>query len=323
MLREIWLTNKDGTDIFRFENFGTFTFTSPTSFGIYRSKEFLKIGNQCVEIEDLPQFKNITGTIIIKSANAELESKYNQLRDFIAKYTKTGFRLYVKTTETNERYIECSIDSLDKAEKTSANTMEVGLNILPKSLWLTDVEAVAVQVRTSVANPFKFARNINVSGLYSVIFDYDSDLEIYATAFEGAGVSQAEISNVGEEETPLLIRIYGKAVNPLVKLKDKTTGEVVQSVSFNNYTINTGYYVEINSNPESTYIELVNEETGARTDIEELVDQDSTIYMTLPVGNFVIEVVEMGQNTTINDLQERKERTMQTRVFYRNQFKGV
>ena len=323
MLREIWITNKDGTDIFKFENFGTFTFTSPTSFGIYRKKEFLKVGNQCVEIEDLPQFKNITGTIIIKSANAELENKYNQLRDFVAKYTKTGFRLYVKTTETNERYIECSIDSLDKAEKRSANTMEVGLNILPKSLWLTDANTVAVQVRSSVANPFKFARNINVSGLYAVMFDYNSDLGNYAVGFEGGNIQMAEISNVGEEETPLLIRIYGKAVNPLVKLKDKRTGAVIQSVSFNNYTVSTGYYLEINSNPESTYIELVNEETGARTDVEDLVDQDTTIYMTLPVGDFVIEVVEMGQNTSIDDIGERKERTMQTRVFYRNQFKGV
>ena len=160
MIRKIWITDKENNEIFDFSSFGDFMFTSPTSLGIYRVKNFLVVNNQQIEVEDMPSFKNITGTIIIKGLNSELESKYAQLRDFISKYIKTGFRLYLKTQENvSARYINCAIDSLDKTEKSTANTMLIPINIIPKSLWLGDVEGASITQSAYVDGVFKFVDN--------------------------------------------------------------------------------------------------------------------------------------------------------------------
>lgn len=316
MIREIWLTDAENKEMFKFSSFGDFIFTSPTSLGVYRSKNFLIVNNQQIEVEDIPSFKNITGTIIIKGLNSELETKYAQLRDFISKYIKTGFRLYLKVRENvSARYINCAIDSLDKTEKSTANTMLIPINIIPKSLWLGDVEGTSITQSVYVDGIFRFAEQNN--GEYGARFierplndEYSNT--IYSIAFSSGSISQSFIFNSGEETTPLIIRVYGKAVNPYIKLKDYNTGEILQSVKFNNLTVADDSYLEINSEPDRTYIEVVNITTGNRTDVESYVDESTNIYMNLPVGSYVIEASDDVENNVL-----------QTRVFFTNQYKGA
>ena len=310
MIRKIWLTNSANTDKFEFTDFGDFIFSVPTSLGIYRDKDYLIINNQRIKIGDVPQYKDITGTIIIKGANKDLEAKYARLRDFISKHNNSGFRLYVKTQENKaERYVKCAITSLDKSEKSTANTMLIPITLQPQSLWLGDVSGVSVAQSEDVAGMFKF-----IDGSASFIerdFNDEFGNKYYSIAFSQSAISQAIVFNSGEETTPLLIRVYGEAVNPHIKLQDFNTGEVLQDVKFNNLTIPKGSYLEIDSNPESALIELVDAD-GVRTDVEEYAQQDTTIFMNLPVGNFVIEVNDEIVNNAVT-----------TRVFFTNQYKGA
>lgn len=319
MIREIWLTDKDNVEKFDFQNFGTFFFTSPTSLGIYRNKSFLIVNNQRIEVEDVPSFKNITATIMIKASNKELESKYSLLRDFISKHIKNGFRLYIKTEENkNARYINCAIDSLDKTEKTTANTMLVPINILPKSLWLGDVSGVSVVKAVNQTGLFQFTeKTIRDKQVFSASFTQRDLIDIYGNAyysiaFGSGAISQIFIFNGGEETTPLVIRIYGQATNPYVFLKDLKTGEVLQSVGFHDLEIESGSYLEINSNPDGAYIEIVNETTNERRDVEAYANENTKVYMDLPVGSYLIETTD-----------ESEANAVQTRVFFTNQYKGA
>lgn len=319
MIREIWLTDINNEERFTFNNFGDYTFTSPTSLGVYRSKEFLAVNNQQIEISSLPAFKNITGTIIIKGANKDLEAKYAVLRDFISKHNKKGFRFYVKTQESREaRYIKCAIDSLDKTEKATANTMLVPINIIPKTQWLGEVVGVSVVQSVDVEDIFTFkAQEINGNTIYSAKFaerEFTDEYgrTYYSIAFASGDISSTTINNDGEETTPLIIRVQGEAVNPYIALKEAQTGEVLQEVKFNNLTVPNGSYLEINSDPETTYIELVNEQTGERYDVEDFADEETSVYLNLPVGQFVIEASD--------DIAEN---VVQTRVLAEQRFGGA
>lgn len=311
MIRKIWLTNNDNSAKFEFTDFGDFIFSNPTSLGIYRQKEFLIVNNQRIETNDVPSFKSVTGTIIIKAPNKDLESKYALLRDFVSKYNDEGFRLYVKTEESKpERYIRCAIESVDKSEKSTANTMLIPISILPKSLWLGDVSGTSVAQKVAVRGMFRFINN--KATFIKRDFEDEFGNDYYSMAFSTSAISRAFVFNGGEEITPLLIRVYGVAVNPHIKLKDYVTGEVLQDIKFKNLTIPQGSYLEVNSSAESAYVELVNSDTGERIDVEDFADQDSTIFMNLPLGSYIIEASD-----------EVEANIVATRVFFTNQYKGA
>lgn len=310
MQRQIWLTDKDNIERFDFSAFGDIVFTLPTSLGIYRQKNFLIVNNQRITVQDVPSFKTITGTIIIRGLYSELESKYSRLRDFISKHIKNGFRFYLKTEENKPaRYITCDIDTLDKTEKV-AGTIVAPISILPKSLWLGDVSGTSIAQQVSVNNIFAFADTVKFVERPDMVDEYGKTY--YSAAFSDSATSEAFVFNGGEETTPLLIRVYGEATNPYIRLKDFETGQVLQSVKFNNLIINSDSYLEINSNPEFAYIEVVNKITGERYNVENFADQETTIFMNLPVGRFVIETSDEVASNVVD-----------TRVFFTNQYKGA
>lgn len=315
MIRKIWLTNSDNSQKFEFTDFGSFIFSSPKNFGIYRQKEFLIVNNQRIEVNDVPSFKAVTGTIIIKGANKELESKYATLRDFVSKHNDSGFRLYVQTEERKQaRYIDCAIDTLDKSEKATANTILIPINILPKSLWQGDVDTASVVQAINVEGAFRFKMRSFGNGAKFVSRPLSNEYGavIYSVAFTSGSVSQAMLFNSGEETTPLVIRVYGEAVNPFIKLRDFETGEILQSAKFNDLIINKGEYLEINAKPDKAYMEIVNSTTAERRDVSDFVSQDSNAYLTLPMGSYILEATD---DTATN--------VVSTRVFFTNQYKGA
>lgn len=322
MQRLIWLTNKDNSEKYEFSNFGKVIFTLPTNLGIYRNMEYLTISNQRINIHNEPSFNTITGTIIIRGLYSELEYEYDKLKNFVSKNIKTGFRLYVKVAENiSEKYIHCDIEILDKSEKTSG-TIVIPISIQPKSLWLGDVAGATIKQNVKLNGLFRFSENtIGQKKIYSTKFIRRENLiytlngvirNVYSITFENSIKSQAFIYNSGEEETPLLIRVYGPANNPLVELKEFETGNLLQSVKFNNLNIPKGFYVEINSNPEESCILLIDSSNGDKIDVEDYASQNTTVYMKLPIGRYVIEA---SDDNTAN--------TLDTRIFFTNQFKGV
>lgn len=312
MIRKIWLTDKDNINKFDFSDFGNFIFTAPTNLGIYREQEFLMINTQRILVNDVPKYNDITGVVLIKSANKDLEKKYAELRDFISKNIKKGFRLYVQTQkEVQARYINCNIRSLDKSEKSTANTMLIPIIISPQSLWLGDVSGVTTVQNILVEGIFQFTQKDENGGIYAVQFK-ERENSLYSIAFSSGQISQVILANNGEESSALKIRIEGEAVNPLIRLINSETNDTIQSVKFNNLIVPENYSLEINSDPLNTYIELINNATNERIDVEQYADENSNIYLNIPVGSYTIQASDDTETNIV-----------QTKILFSEQYKGA
>ena len=311
------ITDADNINGIDLNDFDGYLMTSPTGFGIYRVAEYITIGNQRVSVDNKPQFYKITFNIDIFGKRPEMEQKYAILRDFIGKNIHKGFRLYY-TPLDKTRYINCDILVADKTQKENAY-LPIRLEVQPKSLWLDDVKRSSVQQADETGvNLFEFKeREINGVTQYSASFDLvdglfdEYDKPYYAVSFSSGTINQVLLYNGGQETSPLLIRVYGVAINPIIRLAEYGSNEVKQIIEFDNLTIEQGYYLEINSDPENTYIHLVNAKTGERFDRENYAKLESNIYMTLPTGNWVMTISdESGVNQAYTD------------VFYSNQYYG-
>ena len=309
--RQVTITNADNTDKLELNDFDGYIMTAPTGFGVYRTSEYITVGNQRIRADNKPTFEKITFNVLIMGGRSTWETKYAILRDFISKYMKTGFRLYY-TPEEETRYIKCDINILDKTEKDRAN-LPVKLDIQPLSLWLADVQKDTIQQATASGNMFAFKENDydEYSAVFAELQDVEDEYErqYYSIAFGGGASQVAVLNNTGTETTPLVIRIYGRAVNPMITLKKYGSNEVVQYIQFNGLTIESGYYLEINSDPASTYIELVNRSTGQRFDRESYASIESNMYIVLPQGKYVLGVTDETQNS-------------RAEAFFSNQFYG-
>lgn len=85
----------------------------------------------------------------------------------------------------------------------------------------------------------------------------------------------------------------------------------MQYVNFPSLTINEGYFLEINSDPTNTFIEQVDRTTGERVDREDFANLESNMYLSLPKGRWILEVVD-----------EEQDGKCFTEVFYANQYYG-
>ena len=291
--RHITLTSEDLTESVDLNDFNGYLATSPTGFGIYRTNEFVTIGNQRIQSDNRNTFQKITLNVLILGERKTWEQKYAYLRDFISRHLNTGFRLYY-TPQNDTRYIKCGINIVDKTEKDRGN-LPIKLEIQPLSMWLTDNTKETIKKAVS-GNLFQFNEHTyDEETYYSATFDLLDDVvddygrDYYAIGLGYSAPQVVTLNNAGNEETPLVIKLYGKATNPYITLKRRGTGTVSQYIKFNNLTVNNGYYLEINSDPLNTHIELVNNITGEKFDRESYADIESNMYITLPVGEWDIE----------------------------------
>lgn len=311
--RHLTITNEAQTERIDLNDFDGYLMTSPTGFGIYRTSEYITIGNQRVQTNNRQTFQKITFTVTILGERNDWEVKYANLRDFISRNIKSGFRLYY-TPHEDTRYIKCDINIVDKTEKDRAN-LPIRFEVQPLTLWLTDEQKDSVQQDTEDDNLFAFTENSydEYSADFELVQDLEDDYErpVYAISFGAFSLQVATLINTGTETTPLKIKIYGEAINPYITLKRYGRNNVVQSVKFNNLTIPDGYYLEIDADPVNTHIELVNNETGERFDRSDYADIETNMYLTLPVGRYNLEVTdESGTNKCYAE------------VFYANQYYG-
>lgn len=311
--RQVTITNANNTDRIELNDFDGYLMTSPTGFGIYRNSEYIVIGNQRLRTINTPTFQKITFNVLMRGARSTWEVKYARLRDFISKYMKSGFRLYY-TPHDETRYIRCDINVVDKTEK-DRNDLPVKLEIQPLSLWLMDVNKNTISSAIESDNLFQFDEREfdEYTAQFNEVEDVEDEYErpYYSITFGAMATNTAMLYNAGEEETPLNIKVYGKVINPRINLKKASTGEIVQFVNFNNLTIDDGYYLEINSNPSSTYIEQVNIITGERFDREDFANIESNMYLQLPKGEWVLEVTNEFEGSRCY-----------TEILYANQYYG-
>lgn len=84
--------------------------------------------------------------------------------------------------------------------------------------------------------------------------------------------------NAGDVETPVLIRYYGPAVNPVVE--NETTGEYIRV----NYSLSDTDVLEINTAFGRKRVEVVAED-GSRTNVFHWIDLNSTFFNLQPGDN--------------------------------------
>lgn len=296
--RYVKITDANNVKSIELNDFDGYLMTSPSGFGIYRVAEYVRIGNQRVMVENSSQFNKITFNIDIFGTRVEQEQKYAELRDFISDNMNTGFRLYYRPLD-NTRYIECDILIVDKTEK-ALGYLPIKVEVQPRTLWLQDIQKTSVALNTGNLNEFILPASFleDNTGYYTIAFGRDD-------------VNVALLENVGVEDTPMIIRIYGHALNPLLTLIEYGKSEATQIVGFNNLEIPAGYYLEINSNPKNAYVHLVEERTGYRIDRESFVNLETNVYMRLPKGKWNLLIEEAsGEGKCFIE------------VFYSNQYYG-
>ena len=297
--RYVRIANVDNTTSIELNDFDGYLMTSPKGFGIYRIAEYITIGTQRVMVQNKAQFNKITFNIDIFGTRAEQEQKYAKLRDFVSQNIANGFKLYYNPLN-EERYIECDILIVDKTEK-ALGYLPISLEIQPKTLWLMDVQKTSALLSTK--------QNANEFILPASFLPDENGY--YAIEFGRAEVGVALLENAGIDTTPMLIRIYGHALNPRLILIKYGSSEASQISSFTDLEIPDGYYLEINSNPRNTYVHLVNSATGERLDRESYVNLETNVYMNLPKGKWNLLVEE-----------ESQEGKCYIEVFFSNQFYG-
>lgn len=167
--RAFTLYNIEKTDYIELNDLGGYLVSSPTGLGIYLNNSYLNVGTERILTGQTLSFRPITLTIdIVGGTRQAVEGKYNDLRDFIAKYKRGGFRLAYKPHEGSyvtrdgeekpfqERYIECDIKDFDKTEKATSRYMPIPVNIEPRTYWRIDETEYSTEVIPTATNMFEF-----------------------------------------------------------------------------------------------------------------------------------------------------------------------
>ena len=137
----------------------------------------------------------------------------------------------------------------------------------------------------------------------------DEDTNEYNVAFFFGSVIENNISNEGDTEIPLLIRVFGACANPIVKLLDEN-GNTIQSSKVIT-TVPAKSYIEINSDPENAGVWLVYQTTGQRINMMDNVDQTTNVFITLPRGRYKIAVTDIDNSS------------VPTTVYFANEYVGA
>lgn len=131
----------------------------------------------------------------------------------------------------------------------------------------------------------------------------------YDVAFVSAASIYNNIKNDGDTEIPLKIRVYGPCTNPVITLFDKSNNVVQSSKVVGD--IPATAYLEINSDAEDTGVWAVNKSTGVRTNMMSSIDQTTNVFITLPIGEYVISAVDANNDP------------VPTTVFFANEYVGA
>lgn len=106
--------------------------------------------------------------------------------------------------------------------------------------------------------------------------------------------SAATINNDGDTEVPAVITVFGEAQNPIIILSNKNTGEEVQSTAIN-LTVPENRQLIISSDPANTGAWVVGG-SSATQDVISLLDINTSMFITIPKGEFYIRAVSGSED---------------------------
>ena len=295
MVRQFRIQGIDTGVSYSLNDFNKYLLTLPQGLGFEFKNTFLNVGNQRVLVEKEYQFKEINGTIeVCGNTRNDWEKNYNELKNFIVKNKKSGFRLYYKTTEDAEKYIICNIKLLTKTEKTTYCIL-VPIVLEPRSLWEKDYTVVSEKVgdleESEDENLVAFLQRED--GSYNYGFLYEEETDDYNATYVSGLFGQIELVNDGDEEIPLKVILNSACETPIITLKN-IKNETEQSARIFT-TLIDGDVLTLNSNPENLSI-IVVRKTGVVEDVTTNIDMSMKTFLTLPVGNYTLEITDSNGN---------------------------
>ena len=165
--RNFTIYNRDTTESIDLNSFEGYLVTTPTGIGVYFKNSYFDIGGKRILTEQKSAYKDISLIVdIFAPTRVEIEKKYNNIRNFIARNRAGGFRLAYKPYDNaQERYIECDIKDFDKSEKTTSRMMTVPLTVEPRTFWRVDGVSDSVVQSEEELNTFSFDLDENFDGL--------------------------------------------------------------------------------------------------------------------------------------------------------------
>ena len=305
MIRQFRIQGIDTGVSYSLNDFNKYLLTLPQGLGFEFKNNFLKVGNQRVLVDKEYQFKEINGTIeVCGDTRLDWEKNYNELRSFIASNKTSGFKLFYKPTEENEKYIICNIRLLTKTEKTTYGIL-VPIALEPRTLWEQDYSISS----SIVGNLGEDDENIvaflqREDGSYNYGFLKEAQTDEYNAVYLKGIIGEIELINDGDDEIPLKIIINSACVNPFITLKDNSGKVISSSKVF--VVINEGDILTLDSNPETLSILMVRS-SGVVENVINQIDFSRQTFLTLPVGSYTMEITDENGNyvNTIVEISKR------------------
>lgn len=289
-------------DFIELNDFEGFLCTGFQSLGISRKFDFLTIKNRQFVVDNKPSFKKYSLKIEILTKYSEYEQKYRELITFLDRNKKGGFRLYFRPYEGMElRYCLCDIETSVRNEKMQP----VVLTLVQNSLWLGEEKiSTTVQFVEEADNLFSFYDDGD--GYNSAKFLFDEETNEYCIEFFNGITAIANIKNDGYNDIPLNIKIYGPCVNPFVSLFKLGENESIRKVKIY-ANVSEDHYIFINANIAENGVWYVDRNTKEKIPYDDAVDSENSPYFHIENGEYVIRVVDDGNNVCITDVTYQEE----------------
>lgn len=289
-MRYLKITSAENpSDGIELNDFNGYLCTSFTTLGISRQYETLAVGNRQFSVDNKPKFKDYSLTVHILTKYSLWEQYYRKLINFFDRNKKSGFRLYYNpyngnSSDNRTRYILCDIKTTTKTEKMQPITLTVSQN----SLWLGEDKIVnSISIVDTTSNIFAFKQD---DDLYCAAFKADNNY--YCISFYSGVTNKIIITNDCYNEIPLVIRIYGECVNPLISIFRVDEAAVIHNIQILK-NVDKNHYIEINSYINENGVWLVNENTGEKQDYSEFVNNNlGSPYVYIDNGEYEIKITD-------------------------------
>lgn len=294
MVRQFRIQGIDTGVSYSLNDFNKYLLTLPQGLGFEFKNTFINVGNQRVLVDKEYQFKEINGTIEV-SGNTRLdwENNYNELKSFIVKNKKSGFKLYYKSSNDAEKYILCNIRLLTKTEKTTYGLL-IPIALEPRSLWEKDYTIVSEKQENIINNENIVSFSEQEDGTYSFVYKQEIETGEYNAKYLNNLAGKVELINDGDDEIPLKIILKSECVNPIMILRNVNDSSDID-VSRIFVVLHSGDVLTLNSEPENLSIKIVRS-TGIVEDVTKNIDISEKTFLTLPVGSYILEITDDNGN---------------------------
>ncbi len=235
-------------------------FNLKSDLGIEKQIEYVRVGSNFIKSKEEIVQKVISGELrCIKNA----EEKYAEIERFIRNSNKITF---VNIRKNEEFLIDVDYTKLGRKEERGSIILSE-LSFACKNNWYKN-------------------KDINyVIDTSDTIFGFPIDFE--NMRFGKGSIDDLVINNVGYEDAPFSILVYGPLINPKIELLDE------DKVIFNlNLDLQLEEYesIEYNTKDEDLYIRKINKD-GSKENLFDFLDINKNNFFKIPNGTYKLKII--------------------------------